>query len=186
MDLSAIYPVLYMHTSFAWASGKTLYRYNLQWCRIANHQANRAMSDAPSHLFSPSLISASVHADLPDGFAIRPLATDDYAKGFYECLGALTWVGVGDRPRPTEPEFRRRFDEMAAAAGTYFFAVVEHRGRVVGTGCLVVERKLYGCSFLPFCSPVVYLSLYRTFLLKNSCCFVFFFSFSLFLIPLYL
>lgn len=104
------------------------------------------MSDSPPNrlLFPPSLISASVRAGLPDGFTIRPLAGDDHAKGFYECLGALTWVGDG----PTETEFRQRFDEMAAAADTYFFAVVEYGGRIVGTGCLVVEKKLYAC-FLP-------------------------------------
>ncbi|KAI1183015.1 acyl-CoA N-acyltransferase [Nemania serpens] len=97
------------------------------------------MSDSPPNrlLFPPSLISASVRAGLPDGFTIRPLAGDDHAKGFYECLGALTWVGDG----PTETEFRQRFDEMAAAADTYFFAVVEYGGRIVGTGCLVVEKK---------------------------------------------
>ncbi|KAI1111020.1 glucosamine 6-phosphate N-acetyltransferase [Nemania sp. NC0429] len=104
------------------------------------------MSDSSpaTPLFPPSLISASVHTGLPDGFAIRPLAREDYARGFYECLAALTWVGGGGdggEQRPTEPEFRTRFDEMAAAAGTYFFTVVEYRGRIVGTGCLVVERK---------------------------------------------
>ncbi|KAI1192830.1 glucosamine 6-phosphate N-acetyltransferase [Nemania serpens] len=95
------------------------------------------MSSDSQSLFLPSLISASAQAGLPEGFAIRPLARDDHARGFYECLGELTWVG----DQPTDPEFRRRFDEMAAAADTYFFAVVESRGRIVGTGCLVVEKK---------------------------------------------
>lgn len=92
----------------------------------------------PQSLFSPSLISESFSDGLPDGFTIRPLARNDYAKGFYECLRVLTWVG-----EPAESEFLQRFDEMAAARDTYFFAVVEYRGRIVGTGCLVAERKLY-------------------------------------------
>ncbi|KAI8950636.1 glucosamine 6-phosphate N-acetyltransferase [Xylaria longipes] len=87
-------------------------------------------------LFSPSLISASVPNSLPDGFTIRPLARDDYHKGFYECLRVLTWVAD-----PTEAEFLERFDEMVAAKDTYFFAVVEFCGRIVGTGCLVAEKK---------------------------------------------
>ncbi|KAI0428926.1 glucosamine 6-phosphate N-acetyltransferase [Xylaria sp. FL1042] len=89
-----------------------------------------------SSLFSASLISTSVNDALPDGFTIRPLARDDYAKGFYECLRVLTWVG-----EPPESDFQDRFNEMIAARDTYFFIVVEHHGRIVGTGSLVVEKK---------------------------------------------
>jgi glucosamine-phosphate N-acetyltransferase len=78
-----------------------------------------------------------MHDGLPAGFTIRPLARDDYDKGFYECLRVLTWVGD-----PSETEFLNRFDEMVAAKDTYFFAVVEYRDRIVGTGCLVTEKKL--------------------------------------------
>ncbi|KAI0438249.1 glucosamine 6-phosphate N-acetyltransferase [Xylaria telfairii] len=87
-------------------------------------------------LFSPSLISASVHDGLPDGFTIRPLEKGDYHKGFYECLRVLTWVA-----EPTEADFLLRFDDMLAARDTYYFVVVEFGGVVVGTGCLVVEKK---------------------------------------------
>ncbi|KAI0904442.1 glucosamine 6-phosphate N-acetyltransferase [Ustulina deusta] len=93
------------------------------------------MADSQS-LFSALLISTSVNDGLPDGFTIRPLAKNDFAKGFYECLSVLTWVG-----KPTESEFLNRFDEMLAARDTYFFAVVEYCGRIVGTGSLVVEKK---------------------------------------------
>ncbi|KAI0108858.1 glucosamine 6-phosphate N-acetyltransferase [Nemania sp. FL0031] len=93
------------------------------------------MADTQS-LFSASLIPASVQDSLPDGFTIRPLARNDYNKGFYECLRVLTWVG-----NPTETEFQGRFDEMVSARGTYFFAVVEYQDRIVGTGCLVAEKK---------------------------------------------
>ncbi|KAI0182745.1 acyl-CoA N-acyltransferase [Xylaria flabelliformis] len=94
------------------------------------------MADSQS-LFSPSLISASLRDDdLPDGFAIRPLARDDYHKGFYECLRVLTWVAD-----PTEAEYLERFEEMRDARDTYFFLVVEFEDRIVGTGCLVAEKK---------------------------------------------
>jgi glucosamine-phosphate N-acetyltransferase len=88
-------------------------------------------------LFPASLISTTVTDALPEGFSIRPLSRDDYGKGFYDCLRVLTWVG-----EPTENEFLAQFDEMKAAKNTYFFAVVEYQGRVVGTGCLVAEKKL--------------------------------------------
>lgn len=99
-------------------------------------------------LFPASLISAEVTGSLPESFTIRPLARDDHARGFYECLAVLTWVGD---PAPSADEFRARFDDMARADGTYYFLVVEHAGRVVGTGEIIVEKKLCVCPGLaPF------------------------------------
>ncbi len=123
---------------------------------MASSSSSPPDDGSPPPLFPSSLISAEVAGSLPPGFSVRPLARDDDARGFYECLGVLTWVGD---PRPTGAEFRARFDEMAAAAGTYFFLVLEHGGRVVGTGQLVVEKKLYVpppppsalCLALTFC-----------------------------------
>ena len=104
--------------------------------------------DGEQSLFPASLISAEVTGALPDGYAIRPLARGDHARGLYECLAVLTWVGD---PTPSADEFRARFDDMARADGTYYFLVVEHAGRVVGTGELVVEKKLYVSDFFFFC-----------------------------------
>ncbi|KAI5921048.1 acyl-CoA N-acyltransferase [Camillea tinctor] len=87
-------------------------------------------------LFSLELIPEDIAHALPEGFLIRPLARDDYAKGFFDCLRALTWVGD-----PRESDFTERFDEMVEAKGTYYFLVIEHERRIVGTGCLVVEKK---------------------------------------------
>ncbi|KAI2638343.1 acyl-CoA N-acyltransferase [Xylaria nigripes] len=89
------------------------------------------MADSQS-LFPASLISTVVG----NGFTIRPLCRDDYSKGFYDCLSVLTWVGD-----PSQSEFEARFDEMFAARDMYFFTVIEYQGRIVGTGCLVVEKK---------------------------------------------
>lgn len=99
--------------------------------------------DSTNTLFPHTLISSEVTASLPAGFTIRPLVRDDHARGFYECLKVLTWVGGDGDGQPSAAEFRTRFDEMAAAAGTYYFLVIEWEGRVVGTGELVVEKKLY-------------------------------------------
>lgn len=89
-------------------------------------------------LFSPSLLSSDITASFPDGFVIRPLERGDYHKGFFDCLRVLTWIGDVD-----EADFLERYDEMLEAKGTYYFAVIEYEGRIVGTGALVVEKKLY-------------------------------------------
>lgn len=89
-------------------------------------------------LFSPSLISPEVVSSLPAGFTIRPLHRQDFKKGYLDCLRVLTWVGD-----LTEEEWNSRYDEMARATGTYYLLALEHEGRIVGTGSLVVERKLY-------------------------------------------
>ncbi|KAI0105812.1 acyl-CoA N-acyltransferase [Daldinia grandis] len=87
-------------------------------------------------LFSASLISPEVSGSFPADFTIRPLEKGDYAKGFLDCLRVLTWMG-----EVSEAEFNERFDEMLEAKGTYYFTVIEHAGRIVGTGALVVEKK---------------------------------------------
>ncbi|KAI1383978.1 acyl-CoA N-acyltransferase [Hypoxylon trugodes] len=87
-------------------------------------------------LFSASLISPDVSNSFPDGFVIRPLERGDYSKGFLDCMKVLTYIGD-----VTEAEFLERYDEMVEAKGTYYFLVIEHQGRIVGTGALVVEKK---------------------------------------------
>lgn len=88
-------------------------------------------------LFAPSLIAAEIAAGLPDGFTIRPLQKDDFHKGYLDCLRVLTWVGDLSRE-----EWSQRYDDMASATGTYYLLVMEAHGWVVGTGSLIVERKL--------------------------------------------
>lgn len=89
-------------------------------------------------LFSPSLISPEVVSTLPAGFTIRPLHRHDFKKGYLDCLRVLTWVGD-----LSEEEWNSRYDEMARATGTYYLLALEYEDRIVGTGSLVVERKLY-------------------------------------------
>lgn len=93
--------------------------------------------DAP--LFDPSLISPAVRAALPDSYTIRPLRRSDYAAGFLDVLRVLTTVG-----EISEADFSRRFDELGSGHGGGYHVLVICDGgeRVVGTGALVVERKL--------------------------------------------
>lgn len=99
-------------------------------------------SPQPEELFPASLIPAAAAGALSDeGFRFRPLRREDFGQGFLDCLRVLTWVGDY-----TEADFLERYDDMARSNGTYFYLVLEHGGRVVGTGALVVEKKLYVSS----------------------------------------
>jgi glucosamine-phosphate N-acetyltransferase len=69
---------------------------------------------------------------------VRPLERDDFQKGYLDCLRVLTHVGD-----LTEEQFQERYDEMVVLKGTYYLLVVEFEGRIVGSGSLIVERKLY-------------------------------------------
>jgi glucosamine-phosphate N-acetyltransferase len=89
-------------------------------------------------LFSTSLISPTIVASFPRSYSIRPLERDDYSKGFFECLKVLT--STGD---VTEKRFRELYDWMSTQGrGIHFMLVIEHDNRIVGTGALLVERKL--------------------------------------------
>ncbi len=113
------------------------------------------MSDSP--LFDPSLISSSVSSSLPESYTIRPLQQSDFHVGFLDVLRVLTTVG-----EVTEERWKQRYewmrrrnedvegsdtgggsDKKAAARGEYFILVIWDGQKVVGTGTLLVERKLY-------------------------------------------
>ncbi|KAL7939371.1 glucosamine 6-phosphate N-acetyltransferase [Trichoderma chlorosporum] len=90
-----------------------------------------------SPIFPASLLSSDAVAALPEGFAIRPLEKGDFAKGFLECLRDLTWMA-----NVTEQEFNERYDDMdTGGKGPYYYLVIEHEGRIVGTGAVIVEKK---------------------------------------------
>lgn len=89
-------------------------------------------------LFSPSLISPTVSSALPEGYSMRPLQRSDFDLGFLDVLRVLTHVGD-----VTKPEFEKQFDAMKAGASTYHVLVIlDGEGKIVGTGALIVERKL--------------------------------------------
>ena len=94
-------------------------------------------------LFSPDLIPRSVIESLPEGYNMRPLSRDDFSKGIFECLEALTWTGS-----VTEAAFQERFDWMKwKGEGWFYNVVIEHNNRIIGTGALIAGRKLYVLAF---------------------------------------
>jgi glucosamine-phosphate N-acetyltransferase len=95
-------------------------------------------------LFSSELVSPTIAASLPESYTVRALQKDDYARGFLDCLRVLTTVGD-----ITEEQWNERYDWMSTqGAGGYYLLVIEDGGRIVGTGALIVERKLYASSRL--------------------------------------
>ena len=88
-------------------------------------------------LFSSDLISPSVEAALPEHYSMRSLARSDYDRGFLDVLRVLTKVGD-----ITRDEFNARFDQMRALTGYQILVILDGSEKIVGTGALVVERKL--------------------------------------------
>jgi len=89
-------------------------------------------------LFSADLISPDVSAALPEGYIIRALRPSDFSSGFLDCLRVLTTVGD-----ITEDKFQEQYKWMASNGGYYIIAVEDtSKGVVVGTGALILERKL--------------------------------------------
>ena len=95
-------------------------------------------------LFDPRLISPSVTNELPEGYTARPLQRSDYHAGFLDVLRVLTTVGD-----ISDSEFGARFEEMkqrqndGSGMGAYHVLVIlDGQGKIVGTGALIVEKKL--------------------------------------------
>jgi glucosamine-phosphate N-acetyltransferase len=94
---------------------------------------------ATEGLFDSELISPKVAESLPESYTIRALQKGDYAKGFLDVLRVLTTVGD-----VTEEQWNERYDWMnTQGKGGYYLLVVEDQGKIVGTGALIVERKLW-------------------------------------------
>jgi glucosamine-phosphate N-acetyltransferase len=89
-------------------------------------------------LFSVDLIAPTVAAALPKGYIARSLRLSDYDAGFLDCLRVLTTVG-----EISKEAFSERYNWMLSQ-DTYYVLVIEDtsNGKIVGTGNLLVERKL--------------------------------------------
>ena len=86
---------------------------------------------------------------------MRPLTIADYGRGHLETLKSLTSVGEVGREEWVKRwrwMKRRNDDNDEGGKGDYFVIVVcDGTGKVVGTGTVVVERKLYVTpSITPF------------------------------------
>lgn len=89
-------------------------------------------------LFSTSLISPAVRSSLPANYTIRPLQRSDYTANHLDPLRVLTKVGD-----ISQEAWVSQYDWMARIPDTYFLLVVcDDRGKIVGTGTLLKERKL--------------------------------------------
>jgi len=84
-------------------------------------------------LFPADLISS----DIGFPYSIRPLQRSDYKHGHLNPLHDLAYIGD-----ITEDQWIERFDYMAARNGTYYIVVIVKDDSIVGTGTLVVEKKL--------------------------------------------
>jgi hypothetical protein len=99
-------------------------------------QTTSAEADEP--LFSTDLISPAVVEALPEGYTCKPLQLSHYNDGYLDVLRVLTTVGD-----ITEEDFTERFRFFKQRNDEYFMlCVLDGTGKVVGTGSLVVERKL--------------------------------------------
>jgi glucosamine-phosphate N-acetyltransferase len=96
-------------------------------------------------LFGPELVSPEIAASLPAGYTLRALQRGDYEKGFLDCLRVLTTVGD-----ITLEQWNERYDWMnTSGKGAYYLLVITNEvDKVVATGALIVERKLYVPSYL--------------------------------------
>lgn len=95
-----------------------------------------ASSSSIEPLFSPALISPAVASALPEGYKIRPLEQSDFKAGFLDVLRVLTMVGD-----ISEEAFSQRFQEMRTG-GYHILVILDGTKKIVGTGALIVERKL--------------------------------------------
>jgi glucosamine-phosphate N-acetyltransferase len=93
----------------------------------------------PEGMFGAELISPAIAASLPPTYTLRALRKSDYDIGFLDVLRVLTTVGD-----ITKEEWNGRYDWMnTQGKGGYYLLVIEDQGRIVGTGALLVERKLW-------------------------------------------
>ena len=100
-----------------------------------------SQSAAATPLFPPTLLPPAASTSLAENYTIRPLLASDYHLGYLDVLRVLTTVGP-----VSESDFASRFDEMRSMGGYYLIVVTvkadEGRERIVGTGGVIVERKL--------------------------------------------
>lgn len=89
-------------------------------------------------LFPPDLVSPTIAFQLPESYTVRALRRSDYARGFLDCLRVLTTVG-----EISETQWDERYEWMRTQGnGGYYILVVDDGNKIVGTGALIVERKL--------------------------------------------
>lgn len=112
---------------------------------LHNHPISNMSLHYTETLIPSSIITPSIQSLLPDGYTFRTLRRSDYKLGHLDVLADLAHIGD-----ISEEEWTERFDFLAKCEGTYFVLVIVEAGddenreekRIVGTGTLLVERKL--------------------------------------------
>jgi glucosamine-phosphate N-acetyltransferase len=94
-------------------------------------------------LFPSSLIAPEIQKSLPEGYVFRPLQRNDYKNGHLDPLHDLAYIG-----EISEKQWVEQFDLMSKCVGTYYVLVIVDTsgggdGKIIGTGTLMIERKLY-------------------------------------------
>ncbi|KAL9602014.1 MAG: hypothetical protein Q9219_002122 [cf. Caloplaca sp. 3 TL-2023] len=98
----------------------------------------QAKASPSGPLFSSALISPEVSSALPENYTIRPLQRSDYKDGILDVLRVLTTVGD-----ISEKAWDERYDWMTTRGDGYYILVIcNGEKKVVGTGALLVERKI--------------------------------------------
>jgi glucosamine-phosphate N-acetyltransferase len=94
-----------------------------------------------------------------EGLKVRPLALQDYERGFLQLLGELT--SVGDISLEA---WEARFYDMKRCKDTYYITVIEDTllKKVIGAATLVVENKfIHECGRVGRVEDVVVSNEYR-------------------------
>jgi len=112
------------------------------------------VTDDSMPLFSATLISPEVVAQLPEGYTCRPMQRGDYQKGFLDVLRVLTTVGDvteevshliykdDDHSSCVPQQWNERYEWLSRHNDHYFMlCILDPSQRIVGTGALIVERK---------------------------------------------
>ncbi|KAI9483475.1 MAG: acyl-CoA N-acyltransferase [Benjaminiella poitrasii] len=89
-------------------------------------------------LFESYLLSPEVQSQLPSGYTLRALRSNDYERGFLDVLAVLTEVG-----NHTKKEFEEQFKYLKQHNHEYHTITItdDSKNQVVAVGTIFVERK---------------------------------------------
>lgn len=91
------------------------------------------------------------HVQMPEGYIIRPLEAGDYDKNYLGCISQLS-----DTVQNVSREAFENQVSFFNNSSDYFPVVVEHLNRIVGSGTLLVEKKIIrGCGLVGHMEDIV-------------------------------
>ncbi|KAI8997077.1 acyl-CoA N-acyltransferase [Pilobolus umbonatus] len=90
------------------------------------------------HLFESKYLSTTVQGDLPEGYTLCPLRSNDFERGYLNVLSVLTEVG-----EHTRDSWSTQFQYMKKHNDTYYAVTIidEKLNRVAATGTILIEHK---------------------------------------------